>query len=128
MASSLMVLGLAACSAAVIGCGATPYRLDLSDQSSDVAVRIHIDGRVDTWLDRDGQGLTLIVADASPSGTIELIDPASCEVLDRQPLPPAGSTIFYGGPALDLPHVTMDFAPGASTSRPPTPPNFTGCQ
>ena len=124
-------LAVALCAALVSACappGDTSWTIETSaDQDRALVVRVASEGTVSSWLLSRGNGRTLFHADRPHAGEVLLMDPSTCEILDRMPLPSQTGVLMVSETA-DLLGYDLSFAPDSPATRTTVDvPDFEGC-
>lgn len=121
---SLAIVGIAA----LVACGAPSWRAAaVNDTGGPFVVRITLEAKAFAWSLPPGASITLLTGGQAPEGTIELLDPATCEVLDQQTMPTTPYVVAFNPPDHESDTYHMVFAPAARSGPPPVASTFAGC-
>lgn len=117
----LIASGLAACAGERWALTAT------NDVGSVLVIRVTTSTSQRSWLIRQGDHLILLSESAPVVGTLELVDPQTCEVYDRDAIPETPTLIDPGDLDAVPPDYELGLVLGEAVSGLGAQPNFDGC-
>ena len=109
------------------GCTAPKWTMTAANDTEPLAIRVHSDDEVRSWLLEAGSSAVLFNQPVPVAGTIELIDPASCRIHDDTAILRGSFAMWVTARTGEVEGYELVLADDVPVELPLSTPNFSGC-